>query len=215
MKKNKILLLSFTLLLIVLTLIFIIIFTGGGDVKYDNDKSIDSLITKKYSASDIEKMREDIEHDNLNYAKLKSRYNVQCLRKTYQGFYAIFLQNDGKRIFVFMDEKMKLYNMLVIENIKAKEEYNFLKSGKTTESEVLKHDENTVLLPVSSVTCTAHIVQEGILVITYDRLDINTGTLLNDPVVKSFVFFKNDDFPLSDNEMINLNVPYILEKDKK
>ena len=101
MKKNKILLLSFTLLLIVLTLIFIIIFTGGGDVKYDNDKSIDSLITKKYSASDIEKMREDIEHDNLNYAKLKSRYNVQCLRKTYQGFYAIFLQNDGKRIFVF------------------------------------------------------------------------------------------------------------------
>ncbi len=177
MKKNKILLLSFTLLLIVLTLIFIIIFTGGGDVKYDNDKSIDSLITKKYSASDIEKMREDIEHDNLNYAKLKSRYNVQCLRKTYQGFYAIFLQNDGKRVFVFMDEKMKLYNMLVIENIKAKEEYNFLKSGKTTESEVLKHDENTVLLPVSSVTCTAHIVQEGILVITYDRLDINTGTL--------------------------------------
>ena len=41
------------------------------------------------------------------------------------------------------------------------------------------------------------------------------GTLLYDPVVKSFVFFKNDDFPINDNEMINLNVPYILENDKK
>lgn len=214
MKKNKILL-FFALLLIVLALIFIIIFTGGGDVKYDNDKSIASLITKKYSDSDIEKMREDIECDNLNYAKLKSHYNVQCLRKTYQGFYAVFLQNDGKRVFVFMDETMKLNNMLVIENIKEKEEYNFLKLGRSTESEVLEHDKNTVMLPVSSVTCTAHIVKEGLLVITYDRLDTNTGTLLNDPVVKSCVFFKNDDFPLNDNDMINLNVPYILEKDKK
>lgn len=214
MKKN-ILLLLFALLLIVLALIFIIIFTGGEDVKYDNDKSISSLITIKYSDYDMEKLREDIGHDNLNFVKLKSHYNVQCLRKTYQGFYAVFLQNDGKRVFVFMDEKMKLYNMLVIENIKGKEEYNFLKSGKTTESEVLEHDKNTVLLPISSVTCTAHIVKEGLLVVTYDRLDTNTGTLLNDPVVKSFEFFKNDDFPLNDNEMINLNVPYILEKDKK
>lgn len=215
MKKNKILLLLFALLLIVLALISIIIFMGGGDVKYDNDKSIASLITKKYFNSDIEKMREDINNDNLNYAKLKSHYDVQCLRKTYQGYYAVFLQNDGKRVFVFMDEKMELHNMLVIENIKEKEEYNFLKLGRTTESEVLEHDNNTIRLPVSSVTCTAHIVQEGLLVITYDRLDTNTGTLLNDPVVKSFVFFENDDFPLNDNEMINLNVPYILEKDKK
>lgn len=208
-------LLLFALLLIVLALIFIIIFTRSETVKYDNDNSISSLITEKYSDYDMEKLREDIGHDNLNYAKLKSHYNVQCLRKTYQGFYAVFLQNDGKRVFVFMDEKMKLNNMLVIENIKGKEEYNFLKAGKTTEREVLEHDKNTVSLPISAVACTAHIVQEGLLVITYDRLDTNAGTLLNDPVVKSIEFFENDDFPLNDNEMINLNVPYILEKDKK
>ena len=45
-------------------------------MKYDNDKSIISLITKKYSDSEIEKIKDDIEHDNLNYAELKSHYNI-------------------------------------------------------------------------------------------------------------------------------------------
>lgn len=215
MKKNKILLFSFTLLLIIIALISIIIFTGGRDVKYDNNKSITSLITKKYSDSDIEKIRKGIEQDNWDYTKLKLHYKVQCLRKTYQGYYAVFLQNDGKRVFVFMDEDMKLYDMFVISSIKEKKEYDFLEPGKTTESEILRCDKNTVLLPVSSITCTAHIIQEGLLVITYDRLDSNTGALLSDPVVKSFMFFENDNFPLNDDEMINFNVPYILEKDKK
>lgn len=215
MKRNKILLLPFALLLIVIVLISIIIFTGGRDVEYDNDKSITSLITKKYSESDIEQIRVGIEQDSLNYTKLKSHYKIQCLRKTYQGYYAVFIQNDGKRVFIFMDADMKLYNMLVFSSIKEKKEYDFLELGKTTESEVLRFDTTAVSLPVSSINCTVHIVQEGVFVISYDRLEVNTGTLLNDPVVKSFVFFENDDFPLNDNEMINLNVPYILEADKK
>lgn len=216
MKNYRKFLLIFALLSIVIAvLISIRIIIGDGDVKYDNNKSIASLVTKKYSDADIEKMREGIEHGDLNYENLKSYYNIQCLRKTHQGYYAVFLQNDGKRVFVFMDEKMKLYKMLVIEDIKGKEEYNFLESGKTTESEILKHDSNTVLLPISSVVCTAHIVQEGIWVITYDRFDTSTETLLDDPIVRSFVFFENTDFPLSDNPIINLNVPYILEIDKK
>lgn len=65
MKKT---LLLFALPVIVLALIFIIIFTRGEAVKYDNDNSISSLITIKYSDYDIEKLREDIGHDNLNYA---------------------------------------------------------------------------------------------------------------------------------------------------
>ncbi len=215
MKKNKIMLLSFTLVLIITALISIIIFTGNKNVTYDNDKSITGLITKKYSDSDIEKIRKGIEQDNWNYTNLKSHYKIQCLRKTYQGYYAVFLQNDGKRVFVFMDEDMKLYNMLVIDSIKEKKEFDFLEPGKTTESEVLKFDKNTVLLPVSSITSTAHITKEGLLVITYDRLDSNSETLLSDPVVKSFTFYENDNFPLNDDEMININVPYILEKDKK
>lgn len=213
MKKNKIFLI-FIVLLIVSGLVFSIILLEGKIMKYDNETSINSLITKTYSVFDIEKMKNDIETDNMDYAKLSSQYNVQCLRKTYQGYYAVFLQNDGKHVFVFMDEKKKAYNMLVVERIRKKEEYSFLKQGKTTESEILQYDKNTMFLPISSITCSVHIVQEGLIVITYDRLDTDTGMLLNDPVVKSFAFFKNDDFPLNDNDMVNLNVPFILEKDK-
>lgn len=215
MKKYRKFLLSVALIVIVIAVLIPIIFSEDKNVKYDNYRSIDSLITEKYSTSDIEKMREDFEHNNFDYSALKSHYNVQCLRKTYQGYYAVFLQNDGKRVFAFMDKKMKLYKILIIEDIKEREDYNFLEPGKTTESEILKYDENTVLLPVSSVTSTAHIIQEGLVIITYDRFDTNTGTLLDDPVVKSIIFFDNDDFPLKNDEMINLNVPYILGIDKK
>ncbi len=214
MKKYNLLLSLVLLAVVIITAITIMFFMGGIEVKYDNDKSIDSLITEKYSESDIDKMRDDIEQDNLNYARFKSHFNVQCLRKTYQGYYAVFLQNDGKRIFVFMNEKMELNNIFVFDNIKKKRDYDFLDIGKTTETDVLKYDKSTVLLPVSSITCTAHIIQEGILIIIYDRFDANTGTLLTDPVVKSVSFYENSDFPLSGNEMINLNVPYILGKDK-
>lgn len=214
MNKKVLFPISVLAIIVLTALISIMISTGGGEVKYNNDKSITSLITKKYSNFDIEKMREDMEHDNLDYSRLKSNYNIQCLRKTYQGYYAVFLQNDGKRVFVFMDEKMRLYDIFVIENIKEKEEYDFIESGKTTESEMLNFDENTVLLPISSIASTAHIVQEGLLVITYDRFDTKTETLLDDPIVKSMVFFNNNDLPLKDDAMINLNVPYILEIDK-
>lgn len=215
MKKYKKLLLLVALIVIVIVVLIAIIFTGGENVKYDNDRSIDSIVTEIYSTSDIEKMRKDFEHNSLNYSGLKSNYNVQCLRKTYQGYYAVFLQNDGKHVFAFMDKEMKLYKILIIEDIKEREDYNFLEPGKTTESEILEYDENTVLLPVSSITSTAHIVQEGLIIITYDRFDTNTETLLDDPVVKSTIFLNNDDLPLENDEMINLNVPYILPIDKK
>lgn len=215
MKNNKILLLFCILLTIVFALLFLNLFIGGTEVNYDNNKSITSLVTQRVSHSDIKKMFKDMESNSLTYAKLKSSYNIQCLRKTYQGYYAVFLQKDSKRIFVFMDRDMQVYNILMFESIKKNDDYNFLEAGKTTESEVLRFDTNTVLMPTSSVLCTAHIIQEGLLLITYDRLDMTKGGLISDPIVNSVAFFKNDDFPLADNDMLNLNVPYILEKDKK
>lgn len=214
MKNIKKIVITIILIVIVITALLIIAFAGDREVNYDNNKSIDVLITEKYSISEIENMLNDIECGNLDYSGFKSRYNIECLRKTYQGYYAVFMQNDGKRVFVFMDKNMNLYKTLIIENVKEKADYNFLEYGKTTESEILEYDSNSVLLPVSSVTSTAHIIQEGLLVITYDRIDANTGMLLSDPIVKSTLFFSNDELPLKDDEMINSNVPYILEIDK-
>lgn len=202
--------------LVIIVFIFVLL-TGcnkESESKHNNDKSISELITQKYSKSDIESMKKGIEEKTLDYSKLKSNYNIQCLRKTNQGYYALFLQDDGARVFVFMNEKMELSEVLVVDDIKRKNEFDFIEIGITTESQVMEFDRNTFLLPISSADTTVHFVQEGLLVITYSRFNEGTQTILDDSIVKSITFYDNADFPLTDDVLINLNVPYILEIDK-
>ena len=86
MKRNiKSLLLSALLIFLVAILAVIIPFSIGEKMKYNNDKTIDTLVTETYSASEIQKMKSSIENNKLTYSQLRSDYNIQCLRKTYQG----------------------------------------------------------------------------------------------------------------------------------
>lgn len=195
-------------------LIFVKVFIGDVDVKYNNTEYFENLVDIKYSGHEIEEIKKKIEGDDCNYTKFKSLFDIQCLRKTYQGYYAVLLQDDGRRVFVFMDEEMKLYEVLLIGNMKAKKEFSFIESGKTTEEEIVSMDENAILLPASSVTSTAHVVREGLLVVTYSRLDEEKQMFLDDPLVNTVIFYANESFPLEDNEMINKNVPYILPIDR-
>ncbi len=215
MKRNiKSLLLSALLIFLVAVLAVIIPFSIGEKMKYNNDKTIDILVTERYSASEIQKMKSNIENNKLTYSQLRSDYNIQCLRKTYQGYYAVFLQDDGSRVFVFINENKEPYKILVIDEIKNKSQYDFIEVGKTTKNEILNYDENTLFMPVSSVITTAHITKEGVLLVTYDNFDEVSGMILDDAVVKSITFYNNSDFPLK-NSLIDSNVPYILEVDKK
>lgn len=215
MKRNiKSLLLSALLIFLVAILAVIIPFSIGEKMKYNNDKTIDTLVTETYSASEIQKMKSSIENNKLTYSQLRSDYNIQCLRKTYQGYYAVFLQDDGSRVFVFINENKEPYKILVIDEIKNKSQYDFIEVGKTTKNEILNYDENTLFMPVSSVITTAHITKEGVLLVTYDNFDEVSGMILDDAVVKSITFYNNSDFPLK-NSLIDSNVPYILEIDKK
>ena len=210
MKRKNIILLLFACVI----LIFVRIFVRGMDVKYNNTEHFENLANIKYSIREIEEIKEAIEYNDWNYTKFKSLFDIQCLRKTYQGYYVILLQDDGRRAFVFMDEEMKLNEVLLIGNMKEKEEFSFIEPGRTTEDEIVSMDENAILLPVSSVTSTAHVVREGLLVITYNRLDEEKQMFLDDPLVNAVVFYANESFPLEDNEMINKNVPYILPIDR-
>ena len=215
MKRNiKSLLLSALLIFLVAVLAVIIPFSIGEKMKYNNDKTIDILVTERYSASEIQKMKSSIENNKLTYSQLRSDYNIQCLRKTYQGYYAVFLQDDGSRVFVFINENKEPYKILVIDEIKNKSQYDFIEVGKTTKNEILNYDENTLFMPVSSVITTAHITKEGVLLVTYDNFDEVSGMILDDAVVKSITFYNNSDFPLK-NSLIDSNIPYILEVDKK
>lgn len=81
----------------------------------------------------------------------------------------------------------------------------------TTESEVLSLDPNTILLPFSSVDITAHLVQEGIVLVRYTRM--SEDGLLPAPIVESVNFFENQRISKS-NDLILSNVPYTLELDR-
>ena len=211
MRRKKIIILLFFACAV---LIFVRSFIGGMGVKYNNTERFENLVNIKYSSRKIKEIREAIERNDWNYMKFKSLFDIQCLRKTYQGYYVVLLQDDGRRAFVFMDEEMKLNEVLLIGNMKEKEEFSFIEPGRTTEDEIVSMDENAILLPVSSVTSTAHVVREGLLVITYNRLDEEKQMFLDDPLVNAVVFYANESFPLEDNEMINKNVPYILPIDR-
>ncbi len=214
MNKHSFLLVLLSLLLIIFS-ISVVACYGEHDMKYDNKKEFRDLITEKYSNSDIEEIEEGILYGKLSYAKLKSKYSIQCLRKTYQGFYALFLTENDKRVFVFMNEKAEIKDILEFDSVKTRKSFDFVSVGKTTENEVLGYDEHSILLPVDSVSCSAHIVQEGVLIVTYNRLDSKSGRLLEYPIVETVDFYGNSEFPVYDNEMLNLNVPYILAIDKK
>lgn len=213
MKKHIRPLLS--IIIIAIAAVFAVaVYSSCEKIKYNNDKTIDILVTETYSASKIQKMKSSIENNKLTYSQLRSDYNIQCLRKTYQGYYAVFLQDDGSRVFVFINENKEPYKILVIDEIKNKSQYDFIEVGKTTKNEILNYDENTLFMPVSSVITTAYITKEGVLLVTYDNFDEVSGMILDDAVVKSITFYNNSDFPLK-NSLIDSNIPYILEVDKK
>ncbi len=188
---------------------------GGSKVKYNNQKKVTELVTKKYEEADFYDLRSKAENMEISFEHFSSQFEVQCLRKTYQGYYAVFLLMSGEQAFVFMNNNMEINRVLVTDHFLKKDAFSFIEKGKTTQFQITNVDHNTSIgLPVSSFTIIAHIVQEGVLVIRYNRLDAETFQVLEDPVVESVTFYKNSDFPLKDDPVTSSSVPFILEIDK-
>ena len=91
----------FVLLLIILVLFITIYFilNGRNDMNYNNLIQASDVITCKYSSNDILNLKKDITNNNINFDDLKSEFKIQCLRKTCQGYYIVFLEENttGKR----------------------------------------------------------------------------------------------------------------------
>lgn len=207
-----------TLLLIFIPLtaaILSVITFGSGvfkNIEHKNGKIPVSVTAEKTDSSDFNTINEAVIRGDLYCEKLKSMYDVQMVRKTFQGYYAVIPQNDGKRIFVFMDDNLKARKVIAFDEFKSKKYFDFLKPGKTVESEVLSRDKSTIPMPISAYDCTVHIVKEGALFIKYKRIDMETGEFLNEHPVESVEFFDNKD--LKAGEGLCRIIPYILEEDK-
>ena len=179
------------------------------NIEYNNVNNAEELITISYPESDIKKLKKTIASRRRSFFYLKSKFKVQCIRKTHQGYYVLLFQDDGKKVFVFINDSLELRDVLVVDNFKTKKDFDFIisKQESATIDEIVEFDSNTILLPISSVNLTVHMVEEGLLCIEYKRNESKELT------VDNLSFIDNKEME-KDITLASLSAPYILEIDK-
>lgn len=194
-----------------LTIICLNLLVGCDNIKHNNTKSKNELISESYSISQITNLKEKISSSSLSFTRFKKEYSTQCTRKTHQGYYVILKQEDGQNAFVFINKDLELYDLLIIDDFKTKEEFENQVAKFSTKSEIIQYDTNTIFSSFSSVETTIHIIQEGVIIIKYSRLSENG--LLSDPIIANIDFIDNQSL-MEKSGIFWDTIPYILEFDK-
>lgn len=191
--------------------LFAWLYVGRDMLRYNNTESKDDLITRQYTSEEIQDIQYNISMGGMTFAELDSLYEVECLRKTHQGYYVVLRQEDGKDVFLFLNDEMKIGWTEILGNYKTKEEFaDNIKVGMT-KSEVNEYDSNDVS-PFYGITFVKiHIVREGYYTIWYSRLlgeDLSNGT---EPVVETIEYHSNEEILAQAG---NTTLHYILEIDR-
>lgn len=183
-----------------------------GDAQFDQTTDKDELITKSYEIEKIEELKEDIASGDMTFSKFKRRFDVECIRKTHQGYYVLLSLKDKSEAYVFFDEEDALTDIMVFNGFKSKIEFQSQLVVQKSLSEITGLDPNTVFLQSSSVALTAHIVKEGVFVVKYAREE--DGESLDDPIIISALFIENAALKDHSDPQIKGSVPFIFELDK-
>lgn len=192
--------------------ICVVILVGCNNMRFNQETNKNDLLTEKYSIVQIEELKNAAESGNITFSKFKKDFNAQCIRKTHQGYYVVLLLEDGRNAFNFFNEENTLVRVMVSNGFKSKKEFQDQVVKQMTKSEMQKFDLNTILAPISAMEITAHIVQEGILIVKYSRfLD---GEIIEDPIVASIEFVENESISMNEDPFIRDEVPFIFGFDK-
>lgn len=212
MQKKRALII-FVIIFLVIAIICIFIYVGSDDVKYNNTKSKEELITVKYTSSQIEELKNSVYQGRMTLKELKKKFKVQCVRKTPKGYYTILSQEDGKEAFVFFDSDLKLWDMFIVDEFKTKETFQQgIVEKKTTRSQMVEYDKTYIPMPTSSMSSSVHCVKEGVFIVIYSRrMD---GKRLPEPIVDSIEFMSNDEVLAKSEDPYIYNIPIIMEMDK-
>jgi len=148
-----------------------------------------------------------------------STVDVDDFRQTHQGSYAVLPLSERRKLFVFFDSNDDLYssdvysaNVLVFPYFQTRDEFETEVTEGMSLGDVREMDENTIDMPFSSACMTAHIVQEGVVVVRYATYGENG--VLDMPIVESLFFVENEVISSSEDYFIRDYVPYILPQDK-
>ena len=181
-------------------------------MKFDQTTNKNNLLTEKYPISLIEELKNVADSGHMTFSKFKRDFNIQCVRKTHQGYYVVLLLEDDSNAFVFFNEEDTLIRIIISKGFKSKNEFQIQVIEQMPKSEVLSFDTNTIIAPVSAIDITAHIVQEGICIVKYSRSA--GGEILADPIVTSVKFFDNESIATCEDPFIRNEIPFIFEVDK-
>lgn len=184
---------------------------------YDNLTRKEDLITRQYAPETVERLAQKIEQqEKVRYFEVKRTFRLECVRKTYQGYYAVLQLTDGRNAFIFMDDQLIVSNVAIYDCFRTKEEFEKFLSEKwdATWGDVLLFDSNGYGMPVSVVTSEAHIVQEGAIVVIYRR----EGERGEDWPVDHIRFYSDSEITAGEmgdwSYFIKYSVPHILEIDR-
>lgn len=185
---------------------------GCSGPRFDQTTSKNDLLTEKYSLEQVETLKRDAEAGHRTFSKFKQEFAVQCARKTDQGYYVVLLLEDGENAYAFFNSENLLVRVLITSGFQTKSQFQSQVAEQMPMSEVLHLDQNSILLPVSAVSSTAHLVREGVFLINYTR--IREGEILADPIVASIKFLDNESLAASEDPLIQSEIPYLLPMDK-
>ena len=196
----------------IIIVICMVTLIGCNNMKFNQTTNKNDLLTEKYPIIQIEALKSTAEAGDMTFSNFKRDFDVQCMRKTHQGYYVVLLLEDGGNAFAFFNEKNSLIRVMVSDSFKSKIEFQNQVVEQLPKSEVLSFDSNTIILPVSALEITAHIVQEGIFIVKYSRF--RDGEIIEDPIVTSIQFIDNDSISKNKDPLVRDQIPFIFEFDK-
>lgn len=180
---------------------------------YDNLVKKEDVITQQYPPEKMDKLAQKMEQKEVRYAELRRMFRLECIRKTDQGYYAVLQLTNGSNAFIFLDDRLIVSRVAVYDRFCSKEEFERMLSEKqdATWEDVLLFDPNEYPMPYSVVTEGAHIVQEGVIVVRYQREVNHPVDLLS--------FYSNSEVAAAElgehpTYSIKMGVPYVLEIDR-
>lgn len=184
---------------------------------YDNLTRKEDLITRQYAPEKVERLAQKIEQqEKVRYFEVKRTFRLECVRKTYQGYYAVLQLTDGRNAFIFMDDQLTVSNVAIYDRFRTKEEFEQLIAEKqdATWADVRSFDPNEYGMPFSVVDEDAHIVQEGVIIVRYRREDghpVDQIRFYTDSEIAASEVIKHN---YSITYSIKNRVPCVLEIDK-
>lgn len=176
------------------------------ELEYDNNISADLAISKTYTEAEISNLQ------SLSFNDIKSKFNLECIRKTFQGYYIVLKMENGGRTFLFLNMDLNLKKVISVDEFYKSSDFSFVNIMKTTFDDIINFDLNATYYPVSVVDVTGHILSDGFMLIQYER--VVNGVLVESPVVKSIEFTSNADMEGKTDAFWIQNAPFILLIDK-